>query len=87
MNSIIGYLIDSLEKAKIWKNLNLILISDHGMAKLKDNELILINKYIDMKLLDQNKSYCAEVSNIYPSSNNNVFGLIKLIILYSYRNF
>lgn len=73
MNLVVGYLIDALETAKIWQNLNLIIVSDHGMTNLKEDEFISLNDYLDIDLIDQDKTFCAEIGNIHPNSNKNVY--------------
>ena len=72
MNSVVGYLIDSLQKAQIWSNLNLIIVSDHGMTNLNENECIIMKDHLNLNLIDQEKTHCAEIGNIYPKSNEDV---------------
>lgn len=52
MDSHIGYLLDELEEAGIWPDINIILVSDHGMVELDENKLIMLDEIIDMRDVD-----------------------------------
>lgn len=45
----IGYLISELERIGIWPNVNIVLTSDHGMAEVSNDKVIIIDEIIDMK--------------------------------------
>jgi predicted AlkP superfamily pyrophosphatase or phosphodiesterase len=72
MDSILGYLIDGLYERNLLENLNIVIVSDHGMASLEDNYQIPLEKYIDINAINLNKTVFATVSNIYPKSNSDV---------------
>ncbi|KAM6185869.1 ectonucleotide pyrophosphatase/phosphodiesterase family member 5 [Rhynchocyon petersi] len=43
----LGYLIKMLKKAKLWKTLNLIITSDHGMTQCSEERIIELDQYLD----------------------------------------
>src|SRR5690606_22012863 len=43
-----GYLIQRLEDAGIWPDINLVVTSDHGMTEISDEKLVLIDQIIDL---------------------------------------
>ena len=46
MDSLIGYLLNEIDKRKNNKNINLIVLSDHGMSQIDKNNIILLDNYI-----------------------------------------
>lgn len=47
-DSLIGYLKQELRRAKVWEDLNLVIVSDHGMAQLSGDKIIELDSIIDM---------------------------------------
>lgn len=45
----IGYLVRRLEEVGLWGGLNLIVVSDHGMAELSHDRLIFLDDLIDLE--------------------------------------
>ncbi len=70
MDEIIGYLFEKLTEANILNDLNVIVVSDHGMAQIKNN--YVARELVDVNLLDVDKSYFGIVSNVYPKDESNV---------------
>ena len=68
MDSMFGYLVTKLKAAGLYDQMNILIVSDHGMAQLYANQTILIQDYINN--LDQivavNKSVLDAFSIIYP---------------------
>ena len=58
--------------------MNIIVVSDHGMAKLADDFQIPINQYIDMSMIELDKIYFASVTNIFPKKKEDVIFVIFL---------
>ena len=52
MDSLLGYTINELKKTDIYKNLNIIIVSDHGMTGVSKDKLILLDKYINIEDYD-----------------------------------
>ena len=52
MDSLLGYIIDEIKNLDIYKNLNLIVLSDHGMAETSKNKILPINKYVNTKKIN-----------------------------------
>ncbi len=46
MDDLLGYLLQNLEGLKIHSNLNLIIVSDHGMINVSENKRIVLDDYI-----------------------------------------
>lgn len=43
-----GYLIEQLEEKGIWPDINIIIVSDHGMAQLSEEKVIILDDIIDL---------------------------------------
>ena len=46
MDALLGYLMERLEKLKIFDKLDMFVVSDHGMADVSSNRLIVLDDYI-----------------------------------------
>ena len=46
-DKILGYLIQELKKINIFNNINIIIVSDHGMVDVSETRLINIDNYIN----------------------------------------
>ena len=46
MDALLGYLMNSLEKLIIYDDLNIFLVSDHGMADVSSERLIILDDFI-----------------------------------------
>jgi len=58
LNDVIGYLVAELKRKNLYENMNIILTSDHGMASLSEDRLILLDQIEDFDdLIDQNRTY------------------------------
>lgn len=47
MDNMLGYLIQKLENHQLIDKVNIIILSDHGMAEGSDTKMIALNDYID----------------------------------------
>lgn len=52
MDKILGYLLVQLKKLSIYKNLNIIIVSDHGMTNVSKDKRVVIDDYI-LKYIDE----------------------------------
>ena len=48
-DATIGYLIEQLEAKGIWPNINIIIVSDHGMAEVTPEKIIMLDDIIDLE--------------------------------------
>ena len=48
VDATLGYLIEQLEEIGIWPDINIIIVSDHGMAQLSEEKLIFLEDKIDL---------------------------------------
>ena len=44
-DNILGYLMDSLKKLNIYDNINIVIVSDHGMVNVSENKVINIDDF------------------------------------------
>ncbi len=49
MDAQLGRLIDGLEDAGIWPDINLLIVSDHGMVELDPDKVIFLDQIIDLQ--------------------------------------
>ena len=45
-NNLLGYLFQKLETLEIYSNLNVFVVSDHGMTNVSENKRIVLDDYI-----------------------------------------
>ena len=55
---------------KLDDKLNIILVSDHGMADMY--QTIVLYDHVEESLIDKNRTILGIVSNIYPINENDV---------------
>jgi predicted AlkP superfamily pyrophosphatase or phosphodiesterase len=83
MDTIFGYLINKLTTNGIINKINIIVVSDHGMANLTEEEFIYLKDYPALlDLINVNKSTFGEVCNINPKDPakvNELFELMKQV--------
>jgi len=80
MDSIFGYLIDELSRTKVYKNLDIIVVSDHGMSDVSLEKVILLDKFIDLDKYKVIPSFAVthlwnlnddeDISRIFDDQNN-----------------
>lgn len=58
-------LVDGLKERKIYKRVNLIIVSDHGMAEVQPKNLIFLDEYFDLKLAER-ILWTGEIIQIFP---------------------
>ena len=56
LDSLFGDLIKKLQNLDIYQNLNIIALSDHGMAEVNSKKIIDLSNYIDMTNINQEGS-------------------------------
>jgi len=52
MDNLLGYIVEELKKIEIYKKLNIIIVSDHGMTTVSKDRLILLDQYFDIDDFD-----------------------------------
>ena len=68
MDGVIGYLLQRLKEIGHLEKMNVVIVSDHGMADMLDT--IIVSKYVDMSLVDTSKTIFGIVSNIHPKNES-----------------
>lgn len=72
MDSVFGYLLKRLEEIDLFRRLNIILVSDHGMANFAPNHNVFIKDHVNTDLIDFERSVFHIVSNIFAKSDDKV---------------
>ena len=71
MDRYFGLLIEKLNKANVYNNLNIIVLSDHGIVQTNTENNILLFDYVDEGKIDMNKTVEYEtLLNIHPIPGN-----------------
>jgi predicted AlkP superfamily pyrophosphatase or phosphodiesterase len=52
MDGLLGYLLDQIDEVGLSEDLNIILVSDHGMAELSDEKIIFLEDIINLNDVD-----------------------------------
>ena len=67
MDGILGYLVEEFDSKKLWSSVDVLVVSDHGMAKVDfTNKHIDLSDYIDMDAIDKIPT-TGPVANILPN--------------------
>ena len=87
-DSILGYLIQSIDRLSIRDRVNLIVVSDHGMEEVSIDRVVKVDDYIDSNIFDLYDK--GPVMQLY-SKDSNVpklsTDLIPNVIIYSKEDF
>lgn len=70
MDGHIGYLLNRLEEAGVLDNLNIIVVSDHGMAEMKANNTLIVKDWVNINLIDEKKTVWGIAANVYPKNDS-----------------
>lgn len=52
LDSVIGILVDGLREKKLLDKVNIIIVSDHGMAQIRPDQVIFLDDYIELEEVD-----------------------------------
>ena len=68
MDQVLGYLINRMKEEQIFDKINIIIVSDHGMAQMETKSIILVSQYVKnyTSVINSSKTIYGIVSNIYP---------------------
>lgn len=78
IDGIIGKLMDGLKKRKIHKDINLIIVSDHGMASVPQKNSIILDEMFDTSLAKE-IFWVSEIVQIFPKEGkeDEIYNSIK----------
>jgi hypothetical protein len=79
VDKVVGYLMGKLGANGLIDKLNILVVSDHGMADMTNN--INLDTYVNMSLIDYGKTNYGIVSNIYPYKPANVIICFSLKVV------
>lgn len=72
---------EKLREANLLDNMNVLVVSDHGMAEML-NKTLIVKNYVDVNLIDSTKTIYGIVSNIYPKNESVVRRRSKFFLTY-----
>ncbi|CAF0724722.1 unnamed protein product [Brachionus calyciflorus] len=67
LDETIGYLMKKLRQANMEQKMNVLIVSDHGMAQM--NSTLIVSKYVSTNLINATKTVYGIVSNIWPKTD------------------
>jgi predicted AlkP superfamily pyrophosphatase or phosphodiesterase len=70
VDKTIGNILNKLKTLTIYKKLNVILVSDHGMTEIDKTKIIVLSKYIDTKKIKMEGS--GPYTLLYSDENNEI---------------
>lgn len=76
-DAIIGYMIDQMKSKKLFDSTNIIIVSDHGMAEVSRERLIVLDDLVNMEGIDIISSTPVVMMNIPPERLENVYQILK----------
>ena len=67
MDLVIGNLITRLKEAKLYDTMNIVLVSDHGMATIRNESgyIVLSDFFNTSSLIDSRKTTYSKISQLY----------------------
>jgi len=85
-DSLLGYLINSINKLDIADQVNFIIVSDHGMVEVSDSRVINLDDYLDFEYDYYGKGPYIEI-NGFSNNVNHRLPEIPNVTIYSRENF
>jgi predicted AlkP superfamily pyrophosphatase or phosphodiesterase len=77
MDKALEYLLDLLEAEKLLNRMNILIVSDHGMASIKKPDLFL-KDYVNMNDLDDYRTIYGAIAHIYPKAGKVIKFKVKI---------
>ena len=75
-DSNIGYLLDQLEMIGMLDDVNIIITADHGMTEVSNENIVRLDDYVDLNLLDYDENN--PIYGIWPKDGKNVHSKYRL---------
>ena len=88
MDDLLGYTINKLSELDIYEQINIIIVSDHGMENTDIDRVILIDRYIDLSKFSISFGPTVTALNSVSSNKNKISELqeIEFLSIYSKNN-
>jgi predicted AlkP superfamily pyrophosphatase or phosphodiesterase len=67
VDAVLGRLLDGLKKREIYRKVNLIIVSDHGMATVKPTNYVAMDDYLDASLVERTVTG-GQLWQVYPKA-------------------
>ena len=80
IDNVLGYLMNKLTEAGLLDKMNILVVSDHGMAEMHTN--LLLSDIVDENLVDKSKTVLNIVSSVYPRNPKDVFMLFSVFLVF-----
>lgn len=76
-DSLMGYLIDQMKSKNLFDSTNILIVSDHGMAEVSRERLIVLDDLVNMEGIDIISSSPVVMMNIPLERLENVYQILK----------
>lgn len=76
-DDLVGYLIESMNQRKLTDNTNLIIVSDHGMAEISRDRVVILDEMIDPDELEAISYSPAMMVNVKVDNLDEVYSALK----------
>ena len=76
-DSLMGYLVHQMQAKGLWGNTNLIIVSDHGMANVSRERLIVLDDYINIEDVEIISFSPVMMMNAKPGKREEVYNALK----------
>ena len=88
MDDLLGYTINKLSELDIYEQINIIIVSDHGMENTDIDRVVLIDRYIDLSKFSISFGPTVTALNSVSSNKNKISELqeIEFLSIYSKNN-
>lgn len=63
-------LIDHLKRLELYEKINIMVLSDHGMASMVTNGTFIMRDYVNTAWINSTRTVYGVTANIYPTSGN-----------------
>ena len=73
VDGLLGRLINNLKRHDLYEKINIIILSDHGMARMNEKSTLNITQYVNESLFDANRTVYGATANIHPTEGNVIY--------------
>lgn len=70
MDGVINDLITRLRSIGLLDQMNIVIVSDHGMTDMGEDNTLIVSKYVDTNLIDSSKTVYGIVGSIHPKNDS-----------------
>ena len=88
MDENLGYLISLLKGKGLYEDINIVIVSDHGMTTMNSMSTIYIQNYTSLELINSTRTVYGPTTNLHPiegsvrmAKSRRIFKFIYLFFL------